>query len=418
MSGGRAAIPLCICARLAHSRRSMALSSDGLPDFERESLRGTPGYFRVGCTFAGQWWLIDPVDQPFFMKAVHGVAAQADSPHDPAARLRRWGFNTLGCGSEWLDLEEGLAFVRAVNFAPTGAGVNLAGARLPDVFEPAWPELAGARAEEVCAPLAENRHLLGWLTDEGPNWPVAAVERPGLLQICLSLEPDRAAYHAAWEFVLALHGGALTTLATAWRVKLANKETLRTMTKRDEGLVTPGYLGDEARWTAEFARRYFSVAVAAIRRHAPFHLVLGSRWVVPPSAELRAACAATADVCLVDSSDLAANPAGPVLLGDFSWVKKPFIEEGAPRWSLGPTSLERMLRRGRLALTRAVAHPAVVGYAWSHWRDRAGEEPPFGHGLVRANDAEAREHTELLTTINDRVEELRAMALPELEELT
>jgi hypothetical protein len=66
-----------------------------------------------------------------------------------------------------------------------------------------------------------------------------------------------------------------------------------------------------------------------------------------------------------------------------------------------------MLRRGRLALGRGVAHPAVTGYCWSHWSDRVGEQPPFGSGLVHANGTEAREHTELLTEINLRVEELR-----------
>ena len=70
-----------------------------------------------------------------------------------------------------------------------------------------------------------------------------------------------------------------------------------------------------------------------------------------------------------------------------------------------------MLRKGRLGLARAVAHPAVVGYVWSRWHDRAGERAPFGSGLVHNDESEACEHTELLTTINDRVEELRAMAM-------
>lgn len=396
----------------------MALSSEALPDFKRESLRGTPGYFRAGCTHAGQWWLIDPDDEPFFMKAVHGVTAAPDSAHDPAARLRRWGCNTLGCGSERLHLEDGLAFLRAVNFTTAGTGVALAGVRLPDVFDPGWPRAASARAEKVCAPLAANRRLLGWLTDDGPNWPGApAPDRPGLLQICLSLDADRAAYHAAWEFALALHGGSLAGLAAAWGVELPNKEALRARTKREEGIVSPGYSADEERWMAEFARRYFAATVAAIRSQAPFHLVLGCRWAGLAGPVLRAACAAAVDVCLVGVDDLADNTAGPVLLGDFSWAQPSFREEPSGRAGLGPTAVERMLRRGRLTLARAVAHPVVTGYAWSHWRDRAGETPPFGSGLVRADDAEAREHTELLTAINDRVEELRAMALPP-EEIT
>jgi len=39
-----------------------------------------------------------------------------------------------------------------------------------------------------------------------------------------------------------------------------------------------------------------------------------------------------------------------------------------------------------------------------------GEQPPFAGGLVHENDAEAREHTELLTDINARAEDLRRTA--------
>ena len=66
-----------------------------------------------------------------------------------------------------------------------------------------------------------------------------------------------------------------------------------------------------------------------------------------------------------------------------------------------------MLRRGRVALERAARNPAVVGYAWSRWRDEAGEQPPFAGGLVHGNDAEAREHTELLADLNTRLTALR-----------
>ncbi|MCF7733053.1 MAG: hypothetical protein K9N23_15295 [Akkermansiaceae bacterium] len=390
----------------------MSVSSDALIDFKRESLRGAPGYFRVGLTQVGQWWMVDPADRPFFARAVHGVAATPEAVHDPAARLRQWGFNTLGCGSERLYQEEGMAFLRAVGFAGTGPVINLAGVRLPDVFDADWPRAVDERARAVCEPLAENRHLLGWVTDDVPGWPTQpAVDRPGLLQVCLSLEPGLAVYHAAWEFVLALHGSKLPVLAKAWGVTLTNKEALRDLTRREQGLVTRGYLRDEERWSQEFAQRYFTTTVAAIRRHAPHHLVLGCRWGGPVSATLRSACAAVADICLIDHTELPGVPTMPVLLGDFNWSTKAFWEEGTARRLLGPTTLERMLRRGRLGLARAVAHPAVVGYAWSRWHDRAGEQAPFGSGLVHANENEAREHTELLTAINDRVEELRAMTL-------
>ena len=70
-----------------------------------------------------------------------------------------------------------------------------------------------------------------------------------------------------------------------------------------------------------------------------------------------------------------------------------------------------MLRRGRVVLERAARNPAVVGYAWNRWRDETDEQPPFASGLVHGNDAEAREHTELLADLNTRLPALRG-ALP------
>lgn len=383
------------------------------PGFRPDTLRGAPGFFRVGrTTGSDQWWFIDPADRPFFARGVHGVHAEADSPHDPAARLRTWGCNTLGCGSDRLYLEEGLAFTPAVDFGAGDGLFQLAGVRLPDVYDPAWPQRAHARAAEVCTPLAEERSLLGWFTDDRPVWPhQPSAQRPGLLQVCLSLEPAFAAYHAAWEFVLALHGGRLEAVARAWAAELPNKEALRELTRNEHGLATRGYLRDEARWTEEFARRYFAVATAAIRAHAPNHLVLGCRWGGPVAPALRAALAPpVADVVVLDAADLAGSGAEPVFLADFSWVKPESTGAPTGRRAHGLTTVERLLRRGRLALGRAVAHPAVTGYAWSHWSDRVGEQPPFAGGLVHANGAEAREHTELLTEINLRVEELRHLA--------
>ncbi|MFI5356260.1 MAG: hypothetical protein ACHQ4G_02880 [Opitutales bacterium] len=382
-----------------------------MADFKRETLRGSPGFFRVAQTQAGPWWLLDGADRPFFAKAVHGVAAEASVVHDPVARLRSWGFNTLGCGSGQPQREEGLAFLATADFCAAGPPLQLAGVRLPDVFDAAWPRLAAERAAQVCLPLAENRELLGWLTDDAPGWaPFPGVRQPGLLQVCLSLEPGLAAYHAAWEFALALHGGRWDGLTRAWGVGLANKEALRALTRREEGLATRGYLRDDERWVREFARRYFTTAVAAIRAQAPHQLVFGCRWGGPVSAALRGECAAVADVGLVDHADLVDGTPGPVMLGDFNWAGERFFGGPTPRGLLGPTRLERMLRRGRAALAAGVAHPAVVGYAWSRWHDRRGDEPPFGSGLVRGDESEAREHTELLTAINDRVEVLRAMA--------
>jgi hypothetical protein len=132
---------------------------------------------------------------------------------------------------------------------------------------------------------------------------------------------------------------------------------------------------------------------------------------------------------LVDWNHLPAGTAvgattGPLLADDVCWADENFLRPsagsarpGSPLAALTGairrlTTVERMLRRGRTALERAARHPAVVGYVWRQWLDEPGEQPPFACGLVHAQGAEAREHTELLTEFNARAETVRSVARP------
>lgn len=406
-------------------------SAEPLNDFRPETLRGTEGFFRAGQDSDGRWWLIDPRDRPFFCRAVHGVRAvrleSADGDtagaFDPAARLRRWGFNAVGAGGDGAGRDDGLAFVATADFCRAGALIVAPGVRLPDVFDPNWPRLAAVRAAEVAGPLVDCRDLLGWATDDLPAWGQRLLAghgagadggpRPSLLQICLSLEPGFAAYHAAWEFALALHGGRLEALARAWGVPLANREVVRERTRVEEGITTRGYARDDARWTREFARRYFATTAAALRAADPNHLLLGCRFGGPVGENVRAEGVYPAvDVPLLDWSELPSSgtrASGPVLAGDMCWADEKASDPAAGR-AQRLTTIERMLRRGRGALERVARHPAVVGYVWRQWIDEPGEQPPFARGLVHLNGAEAREHTELLAWFNARAENVRRTA--------
>jgi hypothetical protein len=430
-----------------------------LQDFKPETVRGIPGYFRVGQTRAGQWWLIDPRDGAFFSRGVNGVnrsgavggrpaapgpyAAAVESRYGAAApqdfvetvlvRLHAWRCNTLGAwtGPEFCD--RGMADLELLDFGRVRPDLMIrdAGARVPDVFDPRWVEACDRRAEERCARRALSRDLIGYFTDHALNWaqpdgdngfdPEVAVrvERPTLLQICLSLEPSFPAYHAAWEFTLAAHGGELAALARAWDAELPNKEALRQLTRAEVALVSPGYRRDQERFAREFARRYFSVTAAAIRRHDPNHLVLGCRFDGGPGAAILAECAAPhVDVVSVNEVretlweriEASHEAQGmPVLAGEFGWTGGAFTGRGRVGEPVGQTTVERMLARGRAAFERAMHHPAWVGTAWPRWADAGDQVPPFAEGLVHVDDGEAREHTELLTDLQGRIGPRRAL---------
>ena len=447
---------------MANSRDAALIPT--LEDFRPDSLRGTPGFFRVAQARSGHWWLVDPAGHAFFSKGVAGVnrsgrmggrlpqpgpyamvttakfnAAEGHSFLRAAIqRLRGWQFNTLGAWTEAELSDQGMYYTEALSLGRCGPVIHSAGAWLPDVFDPAWREAAEAQARELCAPHRGSRELIGYFTDSGLNWaqpqaelvaasagrtsaPYVVVdaepERPSLLQICLSLEPAHRAYHAAWEFVLATRRGDLGTLARDWAVELPNKETLRQLTQAEQPLTSAGYLRDQRLFAREFARRYYATCAAVIRAHDPDHLILGCRFETLPGEVVLAECVyPNVDV-------LSAQPRGenwektaqacqgvramPVLLVEANWTGEAFTRPSAKREPRGSTSVERMLKRGRAALERICAHRAVVGYEWSAWADAEGDEPPFGRGLVHLDDREAREHTELLTEMNNRAERVR-----------
>ncbi len=449
---------------MAQSPRDVALIPT-LEDFRPDSLRGTPGFFRAGQARDGQWWLVDPLGQAFFSKGVAGVnrsgrvdgrlpmpgpyAAAVVARHGADAhgfmrgaigRLRSWHFNTLGAWAEAALEEQGMYYTEVLGLGECGPAIHSAGARVPDVFDPAWREAVERQAAELCARHRGSRELIGYYTDHALGWaqPRAEVagnnpgartavvfsseggaeaDRPSLLQICLSLEPSQRAYHAAWEFVLATRRGDLSVLAKDWAVELPNKEVLRQLTQREVALVSAGYLRDQRLFAREFARRYFATSAAAIRAHDPDHLILGCRFQQAPGAVVLAECVyPNVDVVSVRVVDefwektaqgCHAARGMPVLLVEAGWNGEAFTRAPAVREARGVTTVERMLKKGRAALEKLCAQRGVVGYEWAAWADGEGDEPPFGRGLVHVDDREAREHTELLTDLNGRAERLR-----------
>lgn len=433
-----------------------------LQDFRTETLRGAAGHIRVGLTRAGQWWLLDAHDRPFFSRGVNGInrtgttgsrtahlgsyAASVDALYgtvepklfaDAAlARLPVWGFNTLGAwaGPEFFD--RGVAYAEMMDFrqAAPETTIRLGGAKVPDVFDPRWVEACDQRAAERALARVFSRELIGYFTDDDLAWAQPDAEagtaeddgvkravRPSLLQICLSLEPSFPAYHAAWEFTLAAHGGELAILARAWEVTLPNKEALRQLTLADGAVLSAGYRRDQERFAREFARRYFAVTAAAIRRHDPNHLILGCRFSANPGAAVLAECVAPqVDVVSLSCRDekvfsrieVANRAQGmPVMVGEFSWTGEAFTRATVPGEPPGLSPIERMLSRGRASLEQAFVHSAMVGYAWARWADRSEQWAPFGEGLVRHDHREAREHTDALTYLNQLAVGLRLAAV-------
>lgn len=388
-----------------------ALKSDTL---RAPTFRGAEGFFRVAQAEDGRWWLVDPMGQLGWLAGLAVGSAIRPRP----SLLRGWGFAAVVTGRPERDGGDGMVWLPTAGLSDGVPWIRLGGARLPDVFDLDWAARVAERAQTVCAPFAADPSVLGWRPDDGLDWAWdEPADRPTLLQLCLSLEPRFAAYHAAWEFVLALHEGRLDRMAEAWQVPLTNKELLRAWTSEDRGVTTAGYRADHRLWTEQCARRYLAGVSAALRAAAPQQLRFGpslGRSPTPPWwPEI---VGGTVDVLTLRwAPGLAPAAVAPVWVEDFAWTD--------PRLAALPpqpgetdelTRVERMLARGRGELRRLAQEPAVVGWSWMRPTESAAPALWADPSLVDDHGEEVVVHTEALAWVNRRAPDWRRSPPPAL----
>jgi len=429
-----------------------------------KTVRGREGFFRVGRSVNGYWWLIDPNGEPFFYKGVcavnragtQGGRRAVPGPYartvdrlygyraDPnafvgreLARLRAWGFNGLGAWTTAEFFDRGMAYTEIMDFGYLRPWIGPGPRRdIPDVFDPAWLRAIDEHARKVCALRRGSRWLVGYYLDN-EIWfgaPAGAGAAGGekflpvesargrrylpLLQACLSLAASRPACEEAWRWLLARHGGKLAAVAKAWDVPLADRDAPRGWTEAGKALHTPGHLADCWAWVRHFVARYAEVTAAAVRRHDPNHLILGVRWGGPPSLVELDAMRPYLDVLSANNyrdqfferMDLYWRAADmPILNGEFAWHTYEFHRVSHLR-AAPPTKEEiaRMLGTGHEAMERFCRHPAAVGYTWYRWVTPGGG--PLDCGLVDYADRPNAAHVQELKLVNARAECSRAAA--------
>ena len=373
------------------------------------SWRGDPTRHQVGQTAAGQWWWFDPAEGPRVIAGVQGVNRSLGAePIWP--QLEDWGFNLLGPDTAEALRNRGGAYLHPLELRRTvGQPIYQHGVQLPDVFDPRWEETAEQHVNAV-VPTAS---LAAYLSDSELAWgeaavPGVALTRPTLLQVCLSLDPAFAAYHAAWEFVFAQRGGEFTRLTADWEVALPNKETLRQMTRDEKPLDSVGYRADLGRFTQQFAVRYFGGVRRILKAIDPGRLWLSAPLHPSTPEEVRVITAQHCDVILVSQIGLGKG-LSPELWVEVDWAQGSGAEP--PSEPVGVSALERMMRRGREQLVAAIRAPQVVGYLWGHYGDGdMAVDGPFTSGLFDEVGRVNHAHVQVLSSINYRAAALRATA--------
>jgi hypothetical protein len=413
------------------------------------TLAGREGFWRVGKSTAGRWWLVRPDGRPFLYRGVVSVGAFNPPADDVEARaqgknlnrhaywLKRlgdMGFNGLGAWTPSDMFDRGWPYTVLIHVRKiTGNKWTVQPPKHIDVFDPAWRAAYDEKCKEICTPLRDKKDLLGYFIDNEAFWAQARKdhvwEKPGgdqsdknvagkeplLLQYYLALPPERGGHKATWDFVLKRHGGGIQQLAKDWGVEFDSPAKFAELHAKKLVLYNKSYAEDLDAFTTYFAREYFRVTSEIIRKHDPNHLLLGCRHGGPPGdVVLKAYDPRHCDVLSFNNyrpnfrerADEYRLANLPMLNTEFAWQsghwKRPNTRTSPPE------AVEAFRRLATAAVENAFTHPNLVGYSWFKFGQPNFDLDAPHEGLFNSKMEMNRFNAYLLTKINPRLEGIAA----------
>lgn len=380
-------------------------------------------FFTVGWK-GGKAWFITPAQKPFLSMGINAIGDQSyrapnDDYYNPVqnqyggdkqawikavfARLKKWHFNTLG---SWSDED---LFGRKFPYTVTlsiGRG-NPWNDVLLSVFTESFAQRVRENAQKA-ADTRDDPFLVGYFLDnELPWWGDHGWRSDGqqtLLEKYALGGVDDANKEALKGFFEDRYGKDVEAFDQDWGLQLQSFEeleapvTLEVKTKKQKAVAED--------WAGVVAERYFSVAVEALKRVDPHHLVLGARFAGQTPWPVVEACGRHCDVVSVNLysksgevdqallDNFYAKSGKPLLISEYSFSAME-NQSGDPNTKGADvavdTQKERVDRYNHYA-HRLLELPYIAGLHWFEWADESPEGRSDGencdYGLVDIHDRE------------------------------
>jgi hypothetical protein len=385
------------------------------------------GYFRVDNR-GGTWWFVNPSGELVISTGVDTMRFDGDpilhtkeSPYRDAvsklypdrntwalaslARIRMWGFNTVGAWSDADLWDKGVAYTVILDIAGH-SGADWEHGKPVDVYDSQFEQTALGIAQRECEPRSSDHWLVGYFSDNELRWGPDWRGRETMLQMYLSLPENAPGRQHALDFLRTRYGDSIRRLNTAWMVHVHDFAHIPTVAH------TPDYQTDSDAFLEEVATRYFDVCARAIHEADPNHLYLGARFAGRvPDPVLRGA--RLADVVSVNIYDFDPRPlvqdvfqiAGkPVLITEFAFRA---TNSGLPNTKgAGPKVPNQQARAKAFNdyVTQLESLPEAIGYHWFQWSDEPREGRFDGensnYGLVNIADQPYQSFITAVTAAN------------------
>jgi agarase len=384
-------------------------------------------YFRVENR-GGVWWIIDPNGLATLSIGANHIAYEGDRirgigrlPYQEAvekkypdrntwglatlARLRMWGFNTIGAWSDAELWDRDIPYTILLDSA-SRPGADWQHGKPVDVYDPRFEEAARQIAVQLCAPRAHDRFLIGYFSDNELRWEPDWRGKETLLDVYLTFPAAAPGRQQAVDFLRRRYRGDIRKLNLAWDIGAKDFDNLPALGK------TNAYWADAEGFLEMVATRYFQVCAQAIHSADPNHLYLGARFAGRvPEPILKAARAA--DVVSVSVYEFDPRPlvkrgfevtGKPVLVTEFAFRAE---DSGLPNTrGAGPRVPDQRTRAKAYHdyINRLMSLPEVVGYHWFKWADQPKEGRFDGensnYGLVNIRDEPYQEFIEEVKRAN------------------
>ena len=261
------------------------------------------GFFHVEQQ-GGRWWTMDPKGRPFFIigtdhvrfgghwceklgYAPYGRNMKKQFPSEEAwagstaERLLSWGFNCVAAGHSPSLRYRGLGWMGFISFGSTFSDVSDICPKehwtgFPNVFHPKWPLWCDKRARQVCERHKDDPWLVGWFLDNELEWYGKEHRAWSLIDEIFKKPADHSGKQALLGWLKRRYA-TVEVLNKAWGTKAPSYETVAASAKPLRHTTEQGR-ADKLAFLAVIAERYFGVAAAAVRKHDPNHMILGSRF--------------------------------------------------------------------------------------------------------------------------------------------
>jgi len=359
------------------------------------------GYFKLGKTSSGRWWLIDPDGYPFWSFGVGQVSldtqafetlyngreyyfAKEIGTHAEGLkinhykvnslqkygnkdtwlkkqkdRLKHWGLNTVGTHSESsLFLNENIPVIVSL---PTLSNENTCTTdNWPDVFCPNWQEWFQETIPELLMQWNNQPNLLAYQTGRNLPWPNSRI---------LDSESD-SAIKSAWRDFMSEKYSEISSFNEVWESSYTDWDDLLNMSELNIPTERNNAEKDKEAFLIHYAEKYFNLLSNIITSLDEQHLFLGPCFgpELPPDEILKLAGQHFDVICWIAGNE----PLEEDLISKvYSLTERPILITGGAKEKKSASHLvantvnyppNDLLAQYRKDIELALKLPYVLGY--------------------------------------------------------